>query len=87
MGCSASKVSPHQRQPPKQSKQQQQAAREAKIKAREEKMAQWVNAKRAKDYQTADRLREELRAIGVDPDTARPPNGGGPQPQAKRFRR
>ena len=54
--------------------------------ATEEKMAQWVNAKRAKDYQTADRLREELRAIGVDPDTARPPNGGGPQPQAKRFR-
>ena len=47
--------------------------------ATEAKLTQWVSAKRAKDFYTADRLREELRAGGVDPDTARPFNpGAGP---------
>jgi len=41
------------------------------------KLDEWVQAKRAKDFTTSDRLREELRAQGVDPDTARP-NDRGP---------
>eukprot|EP00928_Gymnodinium_smaydae_P053451 TRINITY_DN37436_c0_g1_i1.p1 TRINITY_DN37436_c0_g1~~TRINITY_DN37436_c0_g1_i1.p1 ORF type:complete len:342 (-),score=67.58 TRINITY_DN37436_c0_g1_i1:103-1059(-) len=32
----------------------------------------WVEAKRAKDFATADAIRVQLRAIGVDPDTERP---------------
>ena len=36
------------------------------------KLDEWVAAKRAKDYATADRIREELRMVGVDPDTVRP---------------
>ena len=31
-----------------------------------------VAAKRGKDFATADTLRSELRAVGVDPDTERP---------------
>ena len=32
----------------------------------------WVKAKRAKDFETADRIRDGLRAQGVDPDIERP---------------
>ena len=36
------------------------------------KLDQWVNAKRARDYPTADQLRAELEAHGIKPDQARP---------------
>eukprot|EP00930_Biecheleria_cincta_P043689 TRINITY_DN29981_c0_g2_i1.p1 TRINITY_DN29981_c0_g2~~TRINITY_DN29981_c0_g2_i1.p1 ORF type:complete len:472 (+),score=105.63 TRINITY_DN29981_c0_g2_i1:41-1456(+) len=36
------------------------------------KLDQWVLAKRAKDFATADFIREELRGIGIDPDHVRP---------------
>ena len=38
----------------------------------EAKLGEWVLAKREKDYVTADRLRKELRAVGVDAEKARP---------------
>ena len=43
----------------------------------EGKLDEWVKAKRAKDFATSDRLREELRELGsrgmgVDPDLERP---------------
>ena len=43
----------------------------------EAKLDEWVKAKRAKDFATSDRLREELRELGsrgmgVDPDLERP---------------
>tara|TARA_B110001452_G_scaffold221869_1_gene194540 strand:- start:711 stop:887 length:177 start_codon:yes stop_codon:yes gene_type:complete len=38
----------------------------------EQLLDQWVAAKRAKNFALADRLRGELRARGVNPDTARP---------------
>ena len=34
----------------------------------------WVRAKRAKDFDTADRIRDGLRAQGIDPDIERPNN-------------
>ena len=34
----------------------------------------WVRAKGAKDFKTADRIREGLRAQGIDPDVERPNN-------------
>merc|ERR1711972_1024301 len=43
---------------------------------------EWLAAKRSKDFATADAIRDELRATGIDPDTVRPPgwevkaNGG-----------
>lgn len=40
----------------------------------EDQLDRWVDAKRAKDFKTADRLREDLRKNGVDPDKARPPD-------------
>jgi len=40
---------------------------------------QWVAAKRAHDFGTADQIREELRARGVEPDKARPHNGEYPE--------
>merc|ERR1719401_2551902 len=43
----------------------------------EQQLDQWVAAKRQKDFATADALREELRAKGIDPDTVRPANAGG----------
>ena len=39
----------------------------------DDKLARWVLAKRTKDFQTADRLREELRVLGIDAELARPP--------------
>mmetsp|Transcript_48253 Transcript_48253/g.149004 ORF Transcript_48253/g.149004 Transcript_48253/m.149004 type:complete len:194 (-) Transcript_48253:172-753(-) len=38
----------------------------------EQELDQWVQAKRSRDFETADALRSNLRARGVDPDTARP---------------
>lgn len=38
----------------------------------EQLLVQWQAAKRARDYPVADKLRERLRAVGVDPDTAKP---------------
>ena len=35
----------------------------------------WVDAKRAKDFHTADRIRNELRASGIDPEQERPSKG------------
>jgi cysteinyl-tRNA synthetase len=49
--------------------------------ATEAKLAQWVSAKRAKDFAQADALREELRAQGVDPDKARPAHPASAPPQ------
>ena len=46
----------------------------------EAKLETWIAAKRKKDFATADKLREELRRIGIDPDTARP----APLPQQAR---
>ena len=52
----------------------------------EAKLDAWLAAKRSTDYDTADRLRWELRGNNIDPDKARPPgyallqkaaNGGG----------
>jgi len=37
-----------------------------------DQLDQWVNAKRIKDFATADRIRDELRAQGIEPDKARP---------------
>ena len=34
----------------------------------------WVRAKRAKEFDTADRIRDGLRAQGIDPDIERPNN-------------
>ena len=36
------------------------------------KLEEWVSAKRSRDFATADRLRDELRASGVDAEAARP---------------
>ena len=36
-----------------------------------EQLDQWREAKRAKDFTTADRIREELRAKGIEPDSLR----------------
>merc|ERR1712196_86064 len=33
----------------------------------------WVDAKRARDFASADGIRERLRTLGVDPDRERPP--------------
>ena len=51
----------------------------------EAKLDEWVSAKRQKDFVTADRLREELRAQGINPDQARPINGppGGYPPSGR----
>merc|ERR1712187_164358 len=46
------------------------------------RLDEWLAAKRSKDFATADAIRDELRATGIDPDTVRPPgwevkaNGG-----------
>ena len=39
----------------------------------EARLDAWIDAKRAKDFATADRIRDELRAKGIEPDQARPP--------------
>ena len=36
----------------------------------EAKLAKWVAAKRARDFATADKLRDELRKAGVDAEAA-----------------
>ena len=41
------------------------------------KLDQWVQAKRAGDFETSDRLRKELRAEGVNPDDVRPDRARG----------
>lgn len=46
----------------------------------ERKLSQWVAAKRAKDFATADRIRDELRTQGVDPDKVRPATNSAPPP-------
>jgi cysteinyl-tRNA synthetase len=38
----------------------------------ESMLDEWVEAKRGKDYATADRIRDELRDRGVEPEQARP---------------
>lgn len=38
------------------------------------KLDRWVAAKREKDFSTADTIRSELRAMGIEPDTVRPPD-------------
>jgi len=40
----------------------------------EAKLDRWVLAKREKDFGTADALRSELRAAGLEPDSLRPPD-------------
>jgi len=37
----------------------------------------WANAKRAKDFATSDRIRDQLRAKGIDPEAQRPGGKGG----------
>jgi len=41
-----------------------------------EQLDAWVEAKRAKDFDTADAIRVELRAQGIEPDEYRPAGGG-----------
>merc|ERR1712072_879671 len=36
------------------------------------KLDQWVQAKRIRDFETADQLRDELRMLGVDAENERP---------------
>uniref|UniRef100_A0A7S4RC45 Uncharacterized protein n=1 Tax=Alexandrium monilatum TaxID=311494 RepID=A0A7S4RC45_9DINO len=48
----------------------------------ENRLDLWVTAKRNKDFTTADAIRSELRAQGIDPDTARPPAREPPALQA-----
>merc|ERR1712217_583533 len=48
--------------------------------ATELQLDKWLSAKRMGDFATADAIRTELRAMGIDPDTVRPPGwspGGG----------
>ena len=44
-----------------------------------DKLEQWVNAKRQRDFETSDRLRAEMKDAGVNPEEyrPRPGNGGG----------
>lgn len=41
----------------------------------EDQLDRWVEAKRARDYRTADDIRDDLRKMGIDPDLARPAGG------------
>merc|ERR1712232_272811 len=43
----------------------------------EKKLDEWVEAKRRRDYEVADRIRAELKAAGVDAATERPQKGKG----------
>ena len=42
----------------------------------EEKLDRWVEAKRKKDFATADRIRSELHSVGIKPDEVRKGNDG-----------
>ena len=41
------------------------------------KLEQWVQAKRQRDFETADRLRAEMKDAGFNPEDYRPRPGGG----------
>merc|ERR1719277_2902612 len=43
----------------------------------EGQLDKWIIAKRSKDFAQADQIRDELRAMGVDPDTERPRGWSG----------
>merc|ERR1712238_625687 len=43
----------------------------------EKKLDSWVEAKRRRDYEVADKIRAELKASGVDAATERPQKGKG----------
>ena len=42
----------------------------------DEMLDRWVDAKRRKDYALSDKIREELKSLGVKPDEVRPNNQG-----------
>merc|ERR1712194_471273 len=42
----------------------------------EEKLDRWVACKRARDFATADALRDERSRMGIEADQRRPPEGG-----------
>jgi len=54
------------------------------------KLNEWVAAKRAKDFHTADKIRDELRARGIEPEKARPrlpsPRSAKSESHSPRFR-
>uniref|UniRef100_A0A7S3BHC9 Uncharacterized protein n=1 Tax=Haptolina ericina TaxID=156174 RepID=A0A7S3BHC9_9EUKA len=66
-------MAPHLLQPAPPAKRQRVVQMQQFDPAIEQQLDQWTDAKRAKDFGTADRIREQLRAIGVEPDQARPP--------------
>ena len=41
------------------------------------KLEEWVSAKRQRDFQTSDRIRDEMKRDGVNPEDYRPPPGKG----------
>jgi hypothetical protein len=43
----------------------------------EDKVEEWVAAKRQRDFETSDRIRDELKDQGVNPEDYRPPPGRG----------
>ena len=43
----------------------------------EDKVEEWVAAKRQRDFETSDRIRDELKDQGVNPEEYRPPPGRG----------
>ena len=43
----------------------------------EDKLEQWVAAKRQRDFETSDRIRAEMKDAGVNPEEYRPPPGKG----------
>merc|ERR1719277_571897 len=44
----------------------------------EAKLDRWMQAKREKDFGTADAIRSELRSVGLEPDQLRPPDRENP---------
>merc|ERR1719204_2933758 len=47
------------------------------------KLDDWVRAKREKDFTTADAIRADLRALGLEPDILRPPGSDAPGPHSR----